>query len=303
MSSWRTWLVAGVSALIVAAVIGQALGDVPRKINYQGRLLDAAGAPLAGSHNLTFRIFADATGGAPLWSESQAVTADSGGVFGVVLGAVDSIGIAFDDPRWLEVEADGEVLAPRREMVSVPFAFQAVNSHLLEGLHPGAFADSAHGHSSLEAADGDPVRAVYVDGAGHVGIGIENPQTQLDVAGRTRTQEFVMPAGAASGRVLTSDGAGYGTWQAPQAAPDGDWVISGDKMYAGVSGNIGIGTTNPLYQLHIANSSTEIDRRAVNAHLVSASAEGGAAVLGATSSAATGNESGAIASKASASLL
>src|SRR5512136_687914 len=160
----------------LAATACQASGDVPRKINYQGRLLDAAGAPLGGNHNLTFRIFADAAGGTELWSETQAVTADSGGVFAVMLGAVDSIGIAFDAPRWLEIEADGELLAPRREMASVPYAFQAVNSHMLEGLHPDAFADSAHGHSSLVV------------------------------------ESFTMSSGAGIGLVLTSDAAGHGTW-------------------------------------------------------------------------------------------
>src|SRR5512136_2541192 len=140
----------------LAATACQASGDVPRKINYQGRLLDAAGAPLAGNHNLTFRIFADAAGGTELWSETQPVTADSAGVFAVILGAVDSIGIAFDAPRWLEIQVGEEVLTPRREMVSVPFAFQAANSHMVAGLHADAFADSAHSHHSLDALDSDP---------------------------------------------------------------------------------------------------------------------------------------------------
>lgn len=38
---------------------------------------------------------------------------------------------------------------------------------------------------------------------------------------------------------------------------DGDWTVSGSDMYSNVSGNVGIGTTNPLAKLHVEESSTE----------------------------------------------
>jgi hypothetical protein len=38
------------------------------------------------------------------------------------------------------------------------------------------------------------------------------------------------------------------------AASDGDWTISGSDMYAGVSGNIGIGTSSPAFHLDIQDS-------------------------------------------------
>jgi hypothetical protein len=37
---------------------------------------------------------------------------------------------------------------------------------------------------------------------------------------------------------------------------DGDWVISGSDMYAGVSGNVGIGTASPMKSLHISSTSS-----------------------------------------------
>jgi len=38
------------------------------------------------------------------------------------------------------------------------------------------------------------------------------------------------------------------------APPDNDWTISGTKQYSAVSGNVGIGTTNPSYKLHVEAS-------------------------------------------------
>jgi hypothetical protein len=286
---------AGTSGLLLAALVLGAvctsLGQVPREINYQGRLLDASAGPLVGGHSVVFRIFDDPAGGVALWTETQAVTADSAGVFAVVLGSVDPIGVAFDGPRWLEVEVDGEVLAPRRNMASVPFALQAANSHAVGGLHADAFADSAHAHHSLDAADGDPASAVYVDGSGNVGIATQAPQARLDVAGTTMTSGFTMPTGAAAGRVLTSDADGAGTWQVPEASPDGDWTISGDNMSSGVPGNIGIGTAAPMYQVHVVNSSSEISRQCLHGALSSPTADGGVGVLGGTNSSASATPS------------
>ena len=60
-----------------------------------------------------------------------------------------------------------------------------------------------------------------------------------------------MPTGAAAGWVLTSDAAGAATWQAPQATPDGDWVISGGNIFSAVPGNVGVRTPTPQANLHV----------------------------------------------------
>ena len=252
------------SIVFVCAVLiatARTSAEIPGKINYQARLTDTeSGRPLEGSHDLEFRLYGSATEGDLLWSEAQSVDVDSLGVISVILGSETEIALSFDGPVWLEVVVSGEVLAPRRELVSVPYAFRSMTSDdadslggvyygdyivqgkagvvtpdmisdgpesgldadLLDGLDSEAFADSGHSHDSryytqdslntagtvndignpvdwtklksvpsgfvdgtdnvgpgdghsLDAADGDPVDAVYVDNGGSVGIGSTSP--------------------------------------------------------------------------------------------------------------------------------
>ena len=46
---------------------------------------------------------------------------------------------------------------------------------------------------------------------------------------------------------------------AKTAAGDSDWTISGNDMYSIPSGNVGIGTTNPMYKLHINETNPAYD--------------------------------------------
>ncbi len=135
--------VIGVAVLAVAVVVVASLAwaAIPEKINYQGRLVDSGtGLPLPGSHSAVFKIYDDPADGALLWSETTSVTADSNGVFSALLGSVFPIGISFDVPTYLQVEIDGEILSPRRELVSSPYAFNAMNAENLNGLPASEYA-------------------------------------------------------------------------------------------------------------------------------------------------------------------
>ncbi len=97
-------------------------------INYQGRLTDDVGAPITGSTvSVTFTIYGTASGDTALWTETQAVSVDTG-VYSVQLGAVNPI---TDDlfkaaDRWLgvKVRTDPE-MTPRAQITSVAYAMNS----------------------------------------------------------------------------------------------------------------------------------------------------------------------------------
>jgi len=94
-------------------------------IPYPGRLADAAGQPAPdGAYDFTFTLYAAETGGALLWSETQAGVPVQGGTFNVSLGSGQPIPLAAltGSDLWLEVavrgpgEAAFTALAPRQRV-------------------------------------------------------------------------------------------------------------------------------------------------------------------------------------------
>src|SRR5262249_49054598 len=101
---------------------------VPGTMTYQGRLGGASVLP--DSVNMTFRIFAAPTGGTALWSEDhEKVYVDATGLFEVSLGGLTASSFPSDGSTpYLEIVVNGETLAPRRPLNSVPYAFVAATS-------------------------------------------------------------------------------------------------------------------------------------------------------------------------------
>jgi hypothetical protein len=196
----KQFAITGAVLILMVVLAASASGDIPKKINYQGRLVDGStGLPLAGPHSLVFRIYESASEGTLLWSETKTEEADSNGVFSTMLGSANPIDVVFAGPRWLEIEVDGQILTPRRELVSVPCAYQASNADMLDGMNPDAFADSSVDGHSLDAADGNPKDAIYVDDFGRVGVGTSTPTNFLDVRAKGSAEGGVAPYGEVVG--------------------------------------------------------------------------------------------------------
>lgn len=99
---------------------------------YQGRIANAAGAPLTGVFPMSFRLYSQAIAGVPLWSEdwtaSNSVRVNDG-LFSVMLGSLVAIPntIAANNSLWLGVSVGGDSeMSPRVQLGAVPFSMQAL---------------------------------------------------------------------------------------------------------------------------------------------------------------------------------
>ena len=108
-----------------------ATAQIPRTISYQGVVNDAEGAPIAdGMHLVRFSLHAVATGGTPLYTETQNIDI-RGGLLNATIGTSVPIPttILFDRQYWLELSIDGGVaIVPRILFTSSPYAFNAVRA-------------------------------------------------------------------------------------------------------------------------------------------------------------------------------
>ena len=123
---------------------------VPRLVKFGGTLKDTQGKLLSNTVGVTFAIYKDQEGGAPLWVETQNVTPDEQGNYSVLLGATKSEGLSLElfssgEPRWLGVQLQlpGEVEQPRVLLVSVPYALKAADAETLGGQPLSSFVLNA----------------------------------------------------------------------------------------------------------------------------------------------------------------
>jgi hypothetical protein len=135
---------------------------VPRLVNFSGKTINNEGKSIAGIAGITFSIYKDQYEGAPLWMETQNVTADTRGNYTVQLGATSAEGLPLDlftsgEARWLGVRMNGGEEQPRVLLLSVPYALKAADAQTLAGLPASAFVLAA---PPLAAAIGNTAAAV-----------------------------------------------------------------------------------------------------------------------------------------------
>jgi len=129
---------------------------VPSLINYSGMLSDLNGKPQSGIKGVTFLLYQDQQGGAPLWLETQNVRADKNGRYTVTLGSSNIEGLPADvfasgQARWLAVQVAGQPEQPRVLLVAVPYAMKAADAQTLNGLPASAFALAASPSSAASS--------------------------------------------------------------------------------------------------------------------------------------------------------
>jgi hypothetical protein len=136
--------------------IGSAL---PRLVRFGGTVKGSDGNPLTGVAGITFALYSEQTGGAPLWMETQNVTADSNGHYTALLGSTKHEGLPVDlfnseQARWVGVQVQGQAEQPRVLLVSAPYALKAGDAETIGGLPPSAFVLAAPPSSGPATASG-----------------------------------------------------------------------------------------------------------------------------------------------------
>lgn len=188
--------------VLASSVLAQQMTSSPRLIRFNGQLpVTQPDQTIA----ISFAIYEQAEGGAPLWSEIQNVSLKDG-KFAVVLGSTRPEGLpvgifASAEANWLQWQISGQEPGPRTQIVSVPYALSAANAETLAG-HPlsdfvlaasiqsniglnmpraqrGARASS--GNNSVTGSN-SAFSQLFEDG-GFVGIGTVAPSAKLEVAG------------------------------------------------------------------------------------------------------------------------
>ncbi len=221
--------VIGVVGLVASPLRAVAPDNI---ISYQGRLLDTNGVPVADANvDVEFRFFDDVAGGTCLWSNSDddcdantpaATVARSvtltDGLFSENLGdttlgapyaAIPSTVFGDNAGVYLEVEVEGETLAPRKRVVAAPYA---LNAQSLDGLDSTAFLSST-GDAGI--GDYDFTGAVFSGASPFVFEGATGNAFESVFAVADPTDDRTITFQDASGTValLTDIPAGSSLWE------------------------------------------------------------------------------------------
>jgi hypothetical protein len=254
--------VATTTAAQASAQSAAATSQVPRLVKFSGIVqnvnADEAGSGVVARDSasvptnvigVTFSLYLQQTGGAPLWSEVQNVRVDSTGHYTVQLGSTQADGLPVElfssaQAQWLGVRQEGQAEQPRIMLLSVPYALKAEDAETFGGKPPSAYM------------------AALNSGAGVNGATLGRNGKQAPAGGGGTTNYIAL-------------------WTSS--------TNLGDSVMYQSSNNIGIGTTSPGYPLTVSGNNTGAiisvtqagSGIGVNAYSYSTSG-GGTAVLGKT---------------------
>jgi len=189
---------------------------VPSIMNFNGVLTGVNGKPLTGIVGVTFYLYQESQGGAPLWMETQNVQPDKFGHYSVGLGSTSTQGLpanifATGEARWLGVQVHGQDEQPRVLLMSVPYALKALDAETIGGKPASSFMLAPTSNSKAPVlppgtitgsgtADFVPIftgassignSKIFQTVGGNVGIATTTPAAKLDVSGTGDVRDTV----------------------------------------------------------------------------------------------------------------
>ncbi len=226
----RSRSLAGLCVLVGMMAGGAgAAGQVPELISYQGVVTGPDGVvPVNdGTYSMVLRLYDAATGGAPVWSETQSVQVTRG-LFNVNLGSATPFGaLTFDKPYYLGVTIDAGSELPRTELTSAPYSLRSDVAEMAEDV-----ADNAI--TSAKIADGAVSTADLMNNAVNGAKIADGAITSAKIADGSVTVAKIGATGSGAGQVLTSNGT-TASWQSITSSGDITSVTAGPGLTGGAT--------------------------------------------------------------------
>jgi len=205
----------------------------PRVIRIAGTLPTPVGPP-SPTEAITFAIYADETGGTPLWQETQTVTVDAAGAYNALLGSTAPDGLPLEiftanDARWLSIHLEGATAPdPSRVLIaSVAYALRAADADTLGGKPASAYVLANSSTSAPLTSTSTPPTSTSPTSTTKAGTSATKAATNASTVGAT---------------MGTPGHLGLFT----------DSTDLGDSIVVQSGARIGIGTPGPADFVHIA---------------------------------------------------
>jgi hypothetical protein len=215
--------------------------SVPSQINYQGYLCNASDtSAYSGTVDMTFRLSDSETDGVVWWVENHTSVEVVKGLFSVNLGENNAIPAPLFDGSiwWLEIVVDGEVLSPRKKLVSVGYSYRSqiadtsYHSVYVDSVStPLTLSDSLYG-TVLEVENkwGTPSECQGIKvNSGGIGIAVSNSEWAGVWVGNTASHAYSMQSADKCGLYVYDAG-----WDGVNVVSAGDNGI--EVSHAGKNG-------------------------------------------------------------------